>query len=166
MFLPSLPSLPHLCSPILSLSIYIYIYSYNFLSNTFIYIYVRQHNIRVFDPSARRYQNQTLSQTYITNEKEKKRGYNERVLQVENGTFTPLVFSVHGGMGPECKTFFKRLASLLSEKRNENLAAVSTWVRTRISFALLRSALVCPALVVRATTAIAQMLLTLTWNWT
>ena len=100
-------------------------------------------DVRVFDPSARRFQGQTLSQAYVTNEKEKKRGYNERVLQVENGTFTALLFSVHGGMGRECKVFYKRLSSLISEKRNENFAFVSSWIRTRISFALLRSALVC-----------------------
>ena len=100
-------------------------------------------DVRVFDPNARRFRNQTLSQMYITNEKEKKRCYNERVLQVENGTFTPLVFNVYGGMGPECKTFFQRLSSLIADKRKENFASVSTWIRTRISFALLRSSLMC-----------------------
>ena len=100
-------------------------------------------DIRVFHPNARRYQKQSLRQTYITNEKEKKRHYNERVLQTENGTFTPIVFSVFGGMGNECKTFFKRLASLLSDKRLENLATVTTWVRKRVCFALLRSVLLC-----------------------
>ena len=66
-----------------------------------------------------------------------------RVLQIENGTFTSLVFSVFGGMGNECKTFFKRLSSLLSEIRLENLATVTTWVRKRVCFALLRSVLLC-----------------------
>ena len=100
-------------------------------------------DVRVFDPSARRFRGQALSQTYVTNEKEKKRAYNEWVLQVENGTFTPLVFSIYGGMGQECKVFYKRLSSLLSDKRNETYFSVSTWIRTRISFALLRSALMC-----------------------
>ena len=57
-------------------------------------------DIRVFHPNARRFQ--SLKQTYVTNEKEKKRAYNQGVLEVENGTFTPLVFSVFGGMGEEC----------------------------------------------------------------
>ena len=60
---------------------------------------------------------------------------------MENGTFTPLVFSVHGGMGQECRMFYKRLSSLLSEKRGENYSMVASWVRTRTSFSLLRSAL-------------------------
>ena len=100
-------------------------------------------DVRVFNPHARRFQNQTLAQAYLSNENEKKRAYNERVLQIENGTFTPLVFNVCGGMGRECITFYKRLSTLISEKRQENLSSVSTWIRTRICFALLRSTLMC-----------------------
>ena len=68
-------------------------------------------DVRVFYPNARRFKSKSLKQTYVDNEKDKKRAYNERVLQVENGTFTPLVFSVFGGMGEECKVFYKRLWS-------------------------------------------------------
>ena len=55
--------------------------------------------VRVFDPLAKRYKVESLEQSYRSNENEKKRFYNERVLEVENGTFNPLVFSVYGGMG-------------------------------------------------------------------
>jgi hypothetical protein len=92
-------------------------------------------DVRVFNPNAQRFQNQTLKGAYIANEKEKKRSYSQRILEVENGTFTPLVFSVHGGMGEECKMFYKRLSSLLSEKRKEDLLSVNAWVRTKIRFA-------------------------------
>ena len=50
-------------------------------------------DVRVFDLNARKYRNQELAKCYETNEKEKKRQYNEKVLQIENGIFTPLVFS-------------------------------------------------------------------------
>ena len=40
------------------------------------------------------------------NEQEKKRAYNERVLQIEHGTFAHLVFSIYGSMGRECRTFY------------------------------------------------------------
>ena len=33
------------------------------------------------------------------NENEKKRKYNSRVTEIEQGTFTPLVFTTTGGMG-------------------------------------------------------------------
>ena len=38
--------------------------------------------------------------------------------------------------------FYKRLCQLLSEKRGEDIGIVTSWVRTTISFALLRSVLV------------------------
>ena len=98
-------------------------------------------DVRVFNPNAPRYVHQSLPKTYVTHEREKKRKYNERVLEVENGSFTPLVFTVFGGMGQECQMFFKRLCQLLSEKRGERQAMVASWVRTKTSFALLRSTL-------------------------
>ena len=58
-------------------------------------------------------------QLYIQHEREKKRTYNERILQVEKGSFTPLIFSTTGGMGPECARFHKRVAELISSKRGE-----------------------------------------------
>ncbi len=98
--------------------------------------------VRIFNPNAPRYINQKLPKTYVTHEKEKKRKYVERALDVEGGTFTPLVFSVFGGMGQECQMFYKRLCQLLSEKRGEDIGIVTSWVQTTISFALLRSVLV------------------------
>ena len=100
-------------------------------------------DVRVFNPQAQCYQDRTLADAYRANEEEKKREYNERVLQVENGTFTPLVFCASGGMAPECSAFYKQLAILIAEKRGQSVAIVSSWVRTRLSFALLRSALLC-----------------------
>ena len=49
-------------------------------------------DVRVFDLNAQRHKNLELQKCYKRNEDEKKRMYNERILQVENATFTPLVF--------------------------------------------------------------------------
>ena len=59
-------------------------------------------DIRVFYANATRYANRRLQQGYALNENEKKRKYNNRVMNVEQGYFTPLVFSADGGMGCEC----------------------------------------------------------------
>ena len=77
------------------------------------------------------------------NEKEKKRSYNERVLEIEHGTFTPLVFSIYGSMGRECKKFYSRLADLIAEKRDIAKSVAVNWIRTKISFALINSTLLC-----------------------
>ena len=38
-------------------------------------------------------------------EQEKKQNYNRRIMNIEHGTFTPLFFSLSGGMGKECSMF-------------------------------------------------------------
>ena len=75
-------------------------------------------DLRTFDAHARRYLNKSLQQCHVMIEQEKKRAYNDRVLQIEHGTFTPLVFSIFGSMGRECCTFYSRLSDLLLEKRD------------------------------------------------
>ena len=40
----------------------------------------------------------------------KKRNYNQHIIQVEKGTFSPMVFSIYGGMGRECQDFYSKLS--------------------------------------------------------
>ena len=70
------------------------------------------------------------------------RKYNSRVLTVQKGTFTPLVYSTFGGCGLQAAAYHKRLAHLISAKRNEEYHHVINNIRTRIRFCLLRSVLV------------------------
>ena len=67
----------------------------------------------------------------------------ERVIEIERGTFTPLVFGTNGGMGEECCKFISKLASQLSEKQNEIYSTVRAWLRTRLSIEIIKSALLC-----------------------
>ena len=58
--------------------------------------------------------------------------------------FTPLVFTtLTGGMSNECQRYHSRLAELLAVKKQEGYASTIAWIRTRVSFAILRSALTC-----------------------
>ena len=95
-------------------------------------------DIRVCHPNADSYK-----QIYKLHEDEKKRKYASRITEVENGTITPLVFTTPGGMSQECQRYHSRLAELISSKKQENYATTITWIRTRVSFAILRTALVC-----------------------
>ena len=61
-------------------------------------------------------------QCYKSNEQEKKRAYEERVRDIEHGSFAPLVLSISGGMGPIATTVYKRLASLIAEKHHHPIA--------------------------------------------
>ena len=97
----------------------------------------------MFNPNARRYAKQELSKTYQLNEKEKKRLYNERIKQVEHGTFTPLVMSATGEMRQESSKFYSRLSDLISEKRESSYNIVATWILRKIIFALIKSIDMC-----------------------
>ena len=56
---------------------------------------------------------------------------------MERATFTPLVMSATGGMGRAATTFYKRLASMISEKRNTEYSQTVNWIRCKLRFALL-----------------------------
>ena len=100
-------------------------------------------DVRVYHPNAVSYRDLEPQQIYRIHENEKKRLYSERVLDIEHGTFTPLVLTTTGGMGKECLMHHSRLAKLIAIKKEEQYAKTISWIRTRTSFALLRSALVC-----------------------
>lgn len=100
-------------------------------------------DVRVCHPNAESYRDLEPQQIYRIHENEKKRQYSSRVLDIEQGTFTPLVFTTTGGMGKECLMFHSRLAELIAIKKGEDYAKTIAWIRARTSFALLRSALTC-----------------------
>ena len=99
-------------------------------------------DIRVFHPQAPTNAMKTPPQMYIKHETEKKRMYNSRVLQVEKGTFTPIVFSTSGGMGLEAQRFFKRLAEKISRKTGQKYSEVITFIRRRLRFDLLKTTII------------------------
>ncbi|KAL5489466.1 hypothetical protein EMCRGX_G018560 [Ephydatia muelleri] len=100
-------------------------------------------DVRVFHPNASSYVSKPLSALFRTHEQAKKREYGQRIRDVEHGVFTPLVFSTSGAMGREATTFYKRLADLLSDKQDKAYSLIMGWLRCRLSFAILRSAIMC-----------------------
>ena len=88
-------------------------------------------------------QSKPTSEVFKEQEKEKKRKYQQRVLDVEMGSFTPLVFATNGGIGNECQRFLKHLAVKIAQEDTKTYHIVITWLRTQISFELLRSVDAC-----------------------
>ena len=83
------------------------------------------------------------SEAYQLNEKEKKKNSNERILEVEHGSSTPIVMSAYGGIGKEGNKFYNRLAELLAEKKNQQLSVMASWIRKKLIFALINSICIC-----------------------
>ena len=73
----------------------------------------------------------------------KRRAYGQRVRDIEMSSFTPLVFSAAGGFGPAALITFKRIALRLASTWPMPYSAIMGWLRCRVSFALLRSAIMC-----------------------
>ena len=56
---------------------------------------------------------------------------------------SPTVFSVDGVLGKEAEFFLKHLVEHLAMKWGRSYGAVMSWVRTRLSFAILRVTMLC-----------------------
>ena len=99
-------------------------------------------DVRVFNPHAPSNAG-SISAVYRRHENAKRRAYGQRVREVEHASFTPVVLSATGGLAPEATTFYRRLASLLASKWNDEYCVVMGWLRCSLSFSLLRSAITC-----------------------
>ena len=100
-------------------------------------------DVRIFNPTAHACRNRTLSANHRRHEMEKRRQYEDRVIQVEHGVFTPLVFSTAGSVGPAATIVLNRLSSLLATKWNIGYNKIISWIRCKIGFALNHSAIMC-----------------------
>ena len=79
---------------------------------------------------------------YNSHDRQKKNLYNKRIVEVEHGTFTPIVLSTTGGMGREANKFFKKLADQLSRKSGQQYSEAMTFIRKRVRFDLLRTTVI------------------------
>ena len=72
-------------------------------------------DVRVCHPNADSFRDLTPKQIYRRHENENKRQYAERVMEIEQGTFTPLVSTTTGGMADERVKYHSRLAELVAQ---------------------------------------------------
>ena len=96
-----------------------------------------------FTPFARSYSTRSLKAIYAEHEGRKNREYKERILKVERADFTPLVFSLTGGMGPQAQAVVRQLGGLLAECEKVSTSDIMGWLRARLSFTVLRAVITC-----------------------
>lgn len=72
------------------------------------------------------------------NEGEKRKYYNERIMRVEQGSFTPLVMSATSGM-----RMLNILCSPLRDDKCFNYITIATWIRRERTFSLIWSNGLC-----------------------
>ena len=97
-------------------------------------------DVRVFNSYAP--SNSTVSQAanFRRHEKEKRRAYERRIIEIEHGSFTPLVLSSTGGWGPSAQVTFKRLANLISVKYKKSYSQTMRMIQCKMAFSLIDSA--------------------------
>ena len=56
---------------------------------------------------------------------------------------TPLVFTNTGGIADECVKYHSSLAELSSNKKAESYSSTISWIKAKVSFTIVRSAILC-----------------------
>ena len=97
----------------------------------------------MFNPDASSYASRSLDALFRQHEGAKRLQYQERVVNVERGAFAPLVFSVNGAAAPASMAFLRRLCLLTAQSSGGSYSSLMSYYRCRVSFALLRSAVLC-----------------------
>ena len=100
-------------------------------------------DFRVFYPHAKSYRSKTPAALYRQEALRKKREYEQRICEVEGGSFTPMIMSSSGCMGPEMQIAIKHLARKLADKKKQTYSEVVGLLRCRFAFAMVRSAIIC-----------------------
>ena len=100
-------------------------------------------DVRVTNPACESQKNMSLKSILNKHEQEKKRQYNQRIMNIEHGTFTPLVYTTTGVMGHECDLYHKALADRISRKKGDRYDDIMQYLRTKLSFLALKSTLLC-----------------------
>jgi len=98
-------------------------------------------DVKVLNDNASSYCGTQVSSLYRRFEREKQRKYEQRIREVEMGSFTPLVFSTFSGMGHASILFStKDLPSLFLSREG---FLIAQWLHCRICYSLLCSAIMC-----------------------
>ena len=99
-------------------------------------------DIRVTDTDSISYRTRTPQAILASAEREKKQKYH-RACEDRHICFTPLVTGVDGALAPEFDQFLRRVSFGLSLKWERCYSDILNWVRTRISYSVLRATSVC-----------------------
>ena len=98
--------------------------------------------VKIFNPHAKT-SRKLHKDAYKYHETLKNSKYQQRIFNVEQGSFCPLIFGCTDAAAPTATWTMQRLAEKLSEKRLEIYPESINYIRTKISFALLRSSIIC-----------------------
>ena len=76
-------------------------------------------------------------------EEEKERKYKDRIHKIENGSFTPMIFSSNGARAIQTREFIARLVTRIALKRKEQRMDVAARMSIQLSFIFIKHSLIC-----------------------
>ena len=85
-------------------------------------------DLRITNTNSPSQHNVKTEKVLLRHEKEKKREYDRGIMNIQDGDFTPLIFSVSGVLGKKCSMFHKHMA--------EKIAITLTKVMKKLSLLL------------------------------
>lgn len=105
---------------------------------------IRQHFL-IFEKSTQPLFNSESKEPWrLTKSTRKKtRQHNERMLNIECGSFTPVVFAVMVEMSKDCLLYVLETAVIIVAKRKESYDNIASWIRRNIRFSSLNSLQIC-----------------------
>ena len=98
-------------------------------------------DFRVFYPHASSHRNKSIDQLYRSAENKKKAEYVQRINKCDHGSFTPMVMSATGFLGPEGTIALKVLARRISKKTKQPYSVTVAVLRCRLAFVAAKAAL-------------------------
>ena len=98
-------------------------------------------DVRIIDTDAQSYLDHTPRKV-LQNAEEKKTKYGA-ACEERHALFTPLCCSVDGMLGGEAEVFMKVIGERLASKWDQSYDEVMGWIRARLTFAILRSSILC-----------------------
>ena len=86
-------------------------------------------DVRVWSHLAVTYLGKTSLDSHLQNEAEKRRIYAERIMEMENGVFTPFVMSTSGGTAPAAEACLNVIAQSMEKKMGIRYCQAMTYLR-------------------------------------
>ena len=99
-------------------------------------------DVRVVDSDAPSYSSKSPQSVLKTAKREKKNKY-VKACESCHASFIPLCMTVDGLLGEELQSFLNHLADRLAAKWNKQYHLVLSWIKTKLSFALVRATNLC-----------------------
>ena len=100
-------------------------------------------DIRVFNANAQSNISRNIEETFNHHEIEKSRQYSDRIVNVEHGSFTPIIFSSHGDYSQLTSRFIYQLAKLISQKQNICFWESKSWLTSKLGNLVARLTILC-----------------------